>query len=565
MPAVSPMPKPTPLEELGSSPMTMQSAPQIAVTPHRANLTINPRQFQAFDAKGPWASMLQARGGNPTPTSSGAFPAGSCQPPRGQFEPFKCGTPLGRPVVRRATEVVPAFRPGYQFGGRPPMASSLQNTPRVHRDYNPVFFSPQPPPPRQVTMSHQPAGLSIPPSPQVETRTNRWPFYSAGTEGKGNMLFPSAGATAVSREATAPGRQFFTAPLAPNTQFPGFGPPPKELEGRVVRRIRIGIDGTVKSIEDLTDRDDTRPADVAEAPAVTRTVTASVTSTPQDNGVSASAQVESVVVTSVDVGSKPPLAPRFQPQTKQLRTSLTTTTVNRAASAHRTRVQARIWGPVAGSKVDLPTVAAGQNKVTTVELEALKRVFAWIDTKKDDILDYEEIISAFHRVGYKIARIDVEQFIWEVDDDLDGTVSWDEFLVMYQRCVFDKTGLEPRGLFILVEFLMYTAELLEFDKTFKGAIAVENTLEVLFVRHGRERLDDEIKQIFGTTSSDGVEIGQESTINFTEFHDKMNERIRMLRSSQGKMAQQGTSETVAPSGGRPTRAAAKSGRKNLTK
>lgn len=61
------------------------------------------------------------------------------------------------------------------------------------------------------------------------------------------------------------------------------------------------------------------------------------------------------------------------------------------------------------------------------------------------------------------------------------------------------------------------------------------------------RLDDEIKQIFGTTSSDGVEIGQESTINFTEFHDKMNERIRMLRSSQGKMAQQGTSETVAPS------------------
>lgn len=59
MPAVSPMPKPTPLEELGSSPMTMQSAPQIAVTPHRANLTINPRQFQAFDAKGPWASMLQ--------------------------------------------------------------------------------------------------------------------------------------------------------------------------------------------------------------------------------------------------------------------------------------------------------------------------------------------------------------------------------------------------------------------------------------------------------------------------------------------------------------------------
>lgn len=83
-------------------------------------------------------------------------------------------------------------------------------------------------------------------------------------------------------------------------------------------------------------------------PALVGTDFVVVVSTPQDNGVSASAQVESVVVTSVDVGSKPPLAPRFQPQTKQLRTSLTTTTVNRAASAHRTRVQARIWGPVAG-------------------------------------------------------------------------------------------------------------------------------------------------------------------------------------------------------------------------
>lgn len=36
-----------------------------------------------------------------------------------------------------------------------------------------------------------------------------------------------------------------------------------------------------------------------------------------------------------------------------------------------------------------------------------------------------------------------------------------------------------------------------FDKTHKGKITVEDTLELLFVRYGRYRLDDEIYAIFG--------------------------------------------------------------------
>jgi len=81
-------------------------------------------------------------------------------------------------------------------------------------------------------------------------------------------------------------------------------------------------------------------------------------------------------------------------------------------------------------------------------------------------------------------------FVQEVDDDLDGYVSKDEFQTMYKRCISDETGLEPRKLFNLVQFLMY-------DKTFKGRVTVEETLQILYVRYGRERLDDEIKAIFG--------------------------------------------------------------------
>ena len=57
---------------------------------------------------------------------------------------------------------------------------------------------------------------------------------------------------------------------------------------------------------------------------------------------------------------------------------------------------------------------------------------------------------------------------------------------MYKRCISDETGLEPRKLFNLVQFLMY-------DKTFKGRVTVEETLQILYVRYGRERLDDEIR------------------------------------------------------------------------
>ena len=77
-----------------------------------------------------------------------------------------------------------------------------------------------------------------------------------------------------------------------------------------------------------------------------------------------------------------------------------------------------------------------------------------------------------------------------MDDDLDGCVSRAEFDTMYKRCISDETGLEPRKLFNLVQFLMY-------DIDSKGRVTVEETLQILYVRYGRERLDEEIRAIFG--------------------------------------------------------------------
>ena len=94
-----------------------------------------------------------------------------------------------------------------------------------------------------------------------------------------------------------------------------------------------------------------------------------------------------------------------------------------------------------------------------------------------------ELTDALGKLGHKPDKRDVELMIWEVDDDLDALVSWDEFLVMYQRCISDRSGMEPRNLFNLAQFLMY-------DRDASGTISVEQTLQILFVRYGREKLDD---------------------------------------------------------------------------
>ena len=88
---------------------------------------------------------------------------------------------------------------------------------------------------------------------------------------------------------------------------------------------------------------------------------------------------------------------------------------------------------------------------------------------------------------------------------------------MYKRCKSDPTeaSLEPRKLFNLVQFLM-------FDKTFKGSVTVEDSLQILFVRYGRINLDREIIAIFGDTDKNFD--GTEKAITFGEYVEKVNKR-----------------------------------------
>lgn len=125
--------------------------------------------------------------------------------------------------------------------------------------------------------------------------------------------------------------------------------------------------------------------------------------------------------------------------------------------------------------------------------------------------------------SYKPSKAEVELMIWEVDDDADGYVCKEEFINMYKRCINDDQGLEPRKLFNLVYFLMFKPD-------FTGTVTEEDTLELLFVRYGRDKLDDEIDAIFG--KDDRIYTGgmedknnfSEREITYPEYIKKLNQR-----------------------------------------
>jgi hypothetical protein len=111
-----------------------------------------------------------------------------------------------------------------------------------------------------------------------------------------------------------------------------------------------------------------------------------------------------------------------------------------------------------------PTKAGASEYNESQELENLQRVFqilshqkpgAIISDKDPPKVSPDKLSDALKKLNYKCKRTDVEDMIWEVDEDCDGLISWDEFKAMFYRVRHDKSGWEPRRLFNVVEFMMH--------------------------------------------------------------------------------------------------------------
>lgn len=102
------------------------------------------------------------------------------------------------------------------------------------------------------------------------------------------------------------------------------------------------------------------------------------------------------------------------------------------------------------------------------ELDALRRTFKRIIKSGDNKISADDITSELRFLGYAVTEKEAALFVWEVDDDNDGHVDWDEFRTMFYRVRDDQSGCEPRRLFNVVDFLML-------DKNHSGAVRLPSS------------------------------------------------------------------------------------------
>mmetsp|Transcript_6627 Transcript_6627/g.26987 ORF Transcript_6627/g.26987 Transcript_6627/m.26987 type:complete len:107 (+) Transcript_6627:227-547(+) len=74
------------------------------------------------------------------------------------------------------------------------------------------------------------------------------------------------------------------------------------------------------------------------------------------------------------------------------------------------------------------------------EEEELRKAFERLDSTGDGKIDAEELFSLFKWLNHKTSKFEVEDIIWEVDDDGDKCINWLEFQAMYRRCRNDSSG-----------------------------------------------------------------------------------------------------------------------------
>ena len=147
------------------------------------------------------------------------------------------------------------------------------------------------------------------------------------------------------------------------------------------------------------------------------------------------------------------------------------------------------------------------------------------------------------------AKDEIEQMIWEVDENSDGYVSEKEFTDMYKKCIVDEEEEEAKKLFYLVQFLMY-------DKENKHYITVEDTLEILCARN-QAQMDANIDAIFDIEVKDPktgkVKKMKKEQMTYLEYADRMH-KISMKKrneiSNRKKLFCQRLKEEAVANGGK---------------
>lgn len=167
-----------------------------------------------------------------------------------------------------------------------------------------------------------------------------------------------------------------------------------------------------------------------------------------------------------------------------------------------------------------------QNEQTELESRLLE-----IRSRPFQHIRPQDTAAALESLGKKATKREVQNMMWEVDEKLDGVIDWEEFQLNFERNIRDSSGLEPASFYHMIQFMIY-------DHDNNGMVSIDETMNMLYARVGREKMETTITKLFG--GDDGApikEVGhQGGEIDFERYWAVVlrEHQRRFQESDQGK-------------------------------
>lgn len=159
-----------------------------------------------------------------------------------------------------------------------------------------------------------------------------------------------------------------------------------------------------------------------------------------------------------------------------------------------------------------PKDDANEAIILEEELTKLQQELKEIESRTEQHIRPKDAGYAMKSLGKPMTKREIQDLVWEVDEKVDGVIDWQEFKLMFERNVKDTSGLEPSSFYMMVQFMIY-------DRDDNGKVSVDETMNMLYGRVGRQKMEESITKLFG--GEDGspiVEVGyQGGEIDFEHF------------------------------------------------